>query len=269
MVSSSPTAPTTSAAAGTRTASPAADMPTIDLEQVNAELADADAPQVVRWAAKTFGERLVMTSSFGAQAAVMLHLVTREVPDIPVIFIDTGFHFPETYRFADAMTDRLGLNLKVYAPQLSPAWMVARHGRLWEKDTKEALDQYDRMHKLEPMQRALKELNVGAWLAGLRGGQTDHRKSLARVVRQDGFFKVHPILSWTTKDVHEYLKKHDLPYHPLYEQGYPSIGDWHSTFPIGEGQDERAGRFRGLKQECGLHLPTSPQESQSRDGSML
>jgi phosphoadenosine phosphosulfate reductase len=242
---------------------------TVDLEQVNAQLHDAPAEQVVQWATRTFGDRLVMTSSFGAQAALMLHLVTRVVPDIPVVFIDTGFHFPETYQFADQLTDRLNLNLKVYAPPLSPAWMVARHGRLWEQQTKEALDRYDQMHKVEPMQRALRELDVQAWLAGLRSGQTEHRAALPRVARQDGLYKIHPVLSWTTKDVHAYLKKHDLPYHPLYEKGYASIGDWHSTFPIGETQHERAGRFRGLKQECGLHLPTSPQESQSRDGSML
>ena len=240
-----------------------------DLTSINAELGDAEPADLVRWADETFGDRLIMTTSFGVQAAVMLHLVTRVLPDIPVVFIDTGFHFPETYKFADELTDRLKLNLKVYEPVLSPAWMVARHGRLWEQNTPEALNEYDQMRKVEPMQRALKELDAAAWLAGLRSDQTDHRATLRRVETQDGRFKVHPILHWSTKDVHEYLKRHDLPYHPLHEKGYASIGDWHSTVPVNATDDERAGRFLGLKQECGLHLPATEEESASRDGSML
>src|SRR5690606_23489534 len=108
-----------------------------------------------------------------------------------------------------------------------------------------------------------------AWLAGLRKGQTEHRKHLRHVELQGDTYKVHPILTWTTKAVHEYLKRHDLPYHPLHEQGYASIGDWHSTRPVGAGEDERAGRFGGLKQECGLHLPKSPEENASREASGL
>ncbi len=240
----------------------------LDLQAVNASLADAGAQDVVRWAADTFGRGLIMTSSFGAQAAVMLHLVTRVVPDVPVVFIDTGFLFPETYRFADELTRRLNLNLKVYQSPISPARMVALEGRLWEGDA-EALNRYDRLRKVEPMQRALQELGATAWLAGLRREQTDFRRSLDRVTRQNGIYKIHPILDWTTRDVHEYLKAHDLPYHPLYEKGYASIGDWHSTTSILDGQHEREGRFRGLKQECGLHVPGSPEENDSRTSSGL
>ncbi|WP_432800101.1 phosphoadenylyl-sulfate reductase [Poriferisphaera sp. WC338] len=246
----------------------------IDLDKVNADLANASAKQVVAWAAETFSSSLVMTSSFGSQAALMLHLVTRVVPDIPVIFIDTGYHFPETYQFADDLASRLKLNLKTYQSPVSPAYMEARLGKLWEQgETEEEqiknLNEYDRLRKVEPMQRALKELAAQSWLAGLRGQQTDHRSALRTVVKQDNRFKVHPILTWTQKDVYEYLKKNDLPTHPLYEQGYKSIGDWHSTRPITAGEDERAGRFHGLKQECGLHLPTSEEEGESRDASML
>ncbi len=246
----------------------------IDLDKVNADLAGKSSEDVIRWASETFGDGLVMTTSFGVQAAVMLHLVTRVVPEIPVIFIDTGFHFPETYRFADELTQRLGLNLKAYQPRESAAWFVARHGELWDKGATDEerlanLTRYDEMRKVEPMQRALSELHATAWLAGLRKDQTDHRALLDKVAQQGSQHKVHPILTWTTRDVHNYLKTHDLPYHPLHEKGYASVGDWHSTFPIGEGEEERAGRFHGLKQECGIHLPTTPEESQSRDGSML
>ena len=240
----------------------------LDVEAVNAQLDAAPAEAVVAWAHETFGRSLVMTSSFGAQSAVMLHLVTRVVPDIPVVFIDTGYLFPETYRFALQMQERLGLNLKVYTPQVTTGWLEAVHGKLWEQGP-EALEKYLQIVKVEPMQRALTELGVKAWVAGLRREQTRHRANLRRVEVQDGRCKVHPILDWTTKQVHEYLQAHDLPYHPLYEQGYASIGDVHSTRPITDQQHEREGRFGGLRQECGLHLPTSAEENESRESSGL
>lgn len=240
----------------------------LDLDAVNERLANADAPTAIEWAAETFGDGLAMTSSFGAQSALMLHLATRVLPDIPVIFIDTGYLFPETYRFAEELTDRLKLNLKVYQPAMSPARMEALRGKLWEEGL-DGLNEYDRVRKVEPLQRAMAELGVTAWLAGLRAKQTEFRKSLRKLEKQGARYKVHPVLAWTTKDVHEYLKRHDLPYHPLYDQGYASIGDVHSTRPITAQEDERAGRFRGLKQECGIHLPATPEENESRESSGL
>lgn len=241
----------------------------IDAERANSALAGKTAQQIVEWSADIFGDRAVLTSSFGAQAAIMLHLVTQVIPDVPVIFIDTGYLFPETYQFADQLTERLKLNLKVYQSPVSPARMEAKYGKLWEQDTAEALDQYDKLRKVEPMQRAITELDPAAWFAGLRREQTAFRKNLRTVEVQGEIAKVHPIIDWTTKDVHEYLKKYDLPYHPLFDKGYASIGDWHSTSPITADQDERSGRFRGLKQECGLHLPDSPAEDESRESSGL
>lgn len=240
----------------------------INLDAINPEMQGAPAADIVRWAHNTFGDGLALSTSFGMQAAVMLHLVTQVVPDIPVIFIDTGFHFLDTYKFADELTDRLKLNLKVYQANTSPAWTLARHGKLWEQGV-EGLNQLDRIHKVEPMTRALDELGATATLAGLRRGQTEHRKDLPPVVLQNGRYKVHPILEWSTKDVHDYLTKHDLPYHPLREQGYASIGDWHSTLPVTAGMGERDGRFGGLKQECGLHLPETKEEDDSRYSSGL
>lgn len=240
----------------------------LDLNAVNAQLESASAQQIVRWAGETFGDGLVMTSSFGAQSAVMLHLVTSVLPDVPIIFIDTGYLFPETYRFAQQLTQRLNLNLRIYTPRLTTSHLEAIHGKLWEQG-EEGLTRYHQIAKIEPMQRALKELNVTAWIAGLRRGQTDHRATLRHVETQNGQYKVHPILTWTGKEVHEYLKKHDLPYHPLVEQGYVSIGDTHSTRPVTDGEHERQGRFGGLRQECGLHLPTTAEENQSRESSGL
>lgn len=240
---------------------------TLQLDTINPQLDGKPAEEIVRWADEAFGDGLAMTSSFGAQSAVMLHLVTRVVPDVPVILIDTGYLFPETYQFVNDLTKRLSLNLKVYTAKVTPARYEALHGRTWEYA--EGLDHYHQVFKVEPLQRALEELDVKAWLAGLRAEQTDHRKSLRTVEVQDGVYKVHPILRWTTKDVHEYLKAHDLPYHPLYEQGYASIGDTHSTRPITDGMDEREGRFGGMAQECGIHVPQSKEEDDSRMSSGL
>jgi len=240
---------------------------TLKLDTINPQLDGKPAEDVIRWAAETFGDGLAMTSSFGAQSAVMLHLATRVVPDIPVILIDTGYLFPETYLFVKALTERLSLNLKVYSPRITPARYEALHGRTWEYA--EGLDHYHQVFKVEPLQRALEELNMKAWLAGLRAGQTDHRATLRPVEKQDGVYKVHPILRWSRKDIGGYLAEHNLPYHPLVEQGYASIGDTHSTRPIGEGQDERDGRFGGLAQECGIHLPKTKGEDDSRMSSGL
>ena len=240
----------------------------LNLDAINPEMEGAPAPDIIRWAHKTFGDGLLLSTSFGMQSAVMLHLATQVVPDIPVIFIDTGFHFLDTYKFADELTDRLKLNLKVFQAKTSPAWTIARHGKLWEQGV-DGLNKLDQTHKVEPMARALDELGATATLAGLRRGQTEHRKNLPTVVFQRGRYKVHPILNWSNKDIHDYLKEHDLPYHPLREQGYMSIGDWHSTLPITAGMDERDGRFGGLKQECGLHLPETKEEDASRFSSGL
>lgn len=196
----------------------------------------------------------VLSSSFGAQAAVCLHLVTRVAPRIPVVVIDTGYLFPETYRFIDELTARLSLNLHVYRSLESAAWLEARHGRLWEQG-REGIESYNRLHKVEPMERALGELRAGTWFAGLRREQAQSRAAIGPVqLTGGGRYKVHPIYDWTDLDVYRYLRQHDLPYHPLWEQGYVSIGDWHTTRSLSEaGDDPDATRFFGLKRECGLH----------------
>lgn len=247
-----------------------AERPVLDLNQVNQQLADVSAPELVQWAAETFGSGLVLSTSFGIQSAVMLHLVTSVVPDIPVIWVDTGYLPAKTYLFAEELTERLKLNLKMYQSPLSPARMEALYGRLWAQDDVDALNRYDTIRKVEPMQRALQELGATAWLAGLRRDQTNHRKQLGRLALQNDIYKVHPILNWNSKDIYDYLQTHDLPYHPMFDEGYVSVGDWHSSRPVtAEDGDERDTRFRGLKQECGLHLPQSPEEAESLNSSSL
>ena len=243
--------------------------PSLDLFQVNQQLENAEASSLVEWSAETFGDGLVMTTSFGIQAAVMLHLVTRVVPKIPVIWVDTGYLPVETYKFAESLTNRLELNLKVYQSTMSPARMEAIYGKLWEDDV-EAFNKYDQIRKVEPMQRALRELQATAWLAGLRRNQTSHRQGLKRIDRQDGLYKIYPILDWNAKDIYQYLTAYDLPYHPYFDKGYVSVGDWHSSRPFtADDNNARDTRFRGLKQECGLHLPQTVGEEDSLNSSSL
>ena len=227
----------------------------IDLAQLNAEMRALDARARIERAASLLPEAHVLSSSFGAQAAVSLHLVTAALPGIPVVLIDTGYLFPETYRFIDQLTERLRLNLKVYGPAASPAWLETRHGKLWEQSAA-GIERYNRIHKVEPMQRALAELGVGTWFAGLRRQQAATRAGIEPVQHiGPNRFKVHPIFDWSDRDVYDYLKRHDLPYHPLWERGYVSIGDWHTTRSLRDAGDAAEDtRFFGLQRECGLHL---------------
>ncbi|MEO0396451.1 MAG: phosphoadenylyl-sulfate reductase [Cyanobacteria bacterium P01_A01_bin.137] len=241
-----------------------------DLEALNQTLGGMDAAEFVAWSADTFGDALVMSTSFGIQSAVMLHLVTQVTPNIPVIWVDTGYLPAETYRFAEQLTQQLNLNLKVYQSPISPARMEALHGRLWDQDNVEALNRYDQIRKVEPMQRALKELGAKAWLAGLRANQTSHRQTLGRIAQQNAMYKLHPILSWHSRDIYQYLTLHGLPYHPFFEQGYVTVGDWHSSRPLtAADNNERDTRFKGMKQECGLHLPQTQGEAESLNSSSL
>jgi phosphoadenosine phosphosulfate reductase len=226
--------------------------PAVNLAAVNGRLDHAPAEERIRWAARQFPGKLVLSSSFGAQSAAMLSLAARLVPGIPVVFIDTGYLFPETYRFADELTARLQLNLRVYRPVLSAAWLEARHGRLWEQGI-EGLTAYNQMAKVEPMERALRELGAEGWLAGLRRDQASTRQDLPVVGRQDGRIKVLPIVDWSDRDVHRHLEAEGLPYHPLWAQGYVSIGDTHTSRPLTADLTPEQTRFFGLKRECGLH----------------
>jgi phosphoadenosine phosphosulfate reductase len=222
------------------------------LDHCNRRFARLDAAERVAWALANLPDTPVLSSSFGAQAAVSLHLVTSQQRRIPVVFIDTGYLFPQTYRFVDELVQRLGLNLKVYRNPLSPAWQEARYGRRWEQGI-DGIDAYNRDNKVEPMERALRELNAGTWFAGLRRDHGPSRADTPFLAWSGGRWKVHPIADWSDRDVYRYLKRHALPYHPLWEQGYESIGDVHTTRSLHDVQTRAETRFFGLKRECGLH----------------
>lgn len=224
----------------------------LDLTERNAELEALHPIERVHWALENLPGAHVLSSSFGIQSAVMLHLVTRIRPDMPVVLIDTGHLFAETYRFVDELTERLALNLHVYRAEMSPAWQQARFGREWEQGL-EGLAQYNQRNKVEPMQRALRDLGASTWFSGLRRSQSDSRADLGVLRQQQGRIKVHPLIDWSNRDVHRYLNAHKLPYHPLWEQGYASVGDVHTSAPLQAGMSEQDTRFFGLKRECGLH----------------
>lgn len=231
------------------------------LAEINVELESLTAQQRIAWALENLEGNHVVSSSFGIQGALMLHLVTQAKPDIPVILTDTGYLFPETYQFIDQLTEQLSLNLKVYRAPMSPAWQESKYGKLWEQGVK-GIEQYNQLNKVEPMRRALNELEVGTWFSGLRREQSQSRSGLPILSIQNGVFKFLPVIDWTNKDVHYYLKEHGLSYHPLWEQGYLSVGDTHTTKKWEPGMKEEETRFFGLKRECGLH-----EENNEQDGS--
>lgn len=222
------------------------------LAAVNQQLDALSAEERVAWALEHLPGQHALTSSFGIQAAVSLHLVAQQSPSIPVILTDTGYLFPETYQFIDSLQQQLQLNLHVYRAALSPAWQEARYGKLWEQGV-EGLERYNQLNKVEPLNQALETLQVKTWFAGLRREQSESRSQLQVLSISRGIFKFLPIVDWDNRQVYQYLKKHGLSYHPLWEQGYLSVGDTHTTRKWEPGMREEETRFFGLKRECGLH----------------
>ncbi|MEM6749421.1 MAG: phosphoadenylyl-sulfate reductase, partial [Planctomycetota bacterium] len=183
-----------------------------------------------------------------------------------VILADTGYLFPETYRFTDDLRQRLGLNLVVAAPAMTPARLEATHGRLWTQGA-EGLSRYHQIMKVAPLNQELERLGARAWIAGLRRSQGGSRSGLQPTETQDGRLKVHPLWNWSRADVGKYMAEHELPYHPLVERGYASIGDTHSTRPVSADEGEREGRFNGFAEECGLHVPRTSGENDSLESA--
>ena len=239
-----------------------------DLDEENRALGESTPEELIAWALSAYGDGLVASTSFGATSAVMLHLIHRVAPRTPVICVDTGYLFAETYRFADELVKRLELDVHFYSARISAARQEALYGKLWEQG-EDGVKRYLQINKVEPMQRALDDLGAVAWMAGLRSEQTAHRAGLRRVDRQDGRIKLHPILRWSSEQVETYVKDNDLPYHPMFEQGYRSIGYHHSTIPTTADMDPRDGRILGQTRECGLHLPLTKEQDQSLKSSGL
>lgn len=212
------------------------------------------ADRVLAWAAHVV-PRFVVTSSFGADSAVLLHLLSRVAPEVPVLFLDTGFHFAETTTFRRELARELGLTVLDVRPDLSVAQQDQRFGpALYERDP----DACCGMRKTAPLRRML--ANFDGWATGVRRVQTPERAAtpVVEARQHDGrwLVKVAPLATWTDDDIEDYLVEHDLPRHPLTEQGYASIGCEPCTRPVGDGEDARAGRWSSFdgKTECGIHL---------------
>jgi phosphoadenosine phosphosulfate reductase len=235
--------------------------PDFDPAALSAEIAPLRAGERIRLLYERLGGRLVATTSFGIQAAVMLHLIHEHAPKVPVVFIDTGFLFPETYRYIEQLSGLLEkLDLRIYQPSVTAARMEALWGRLWEGG-QEDLDRYAMFTKIEPMNRALRDLGADVWLSGLRRTQSKTRSDRPFVERQKKTLKAYPILDWADIQVDLYFRQHDLPRHPLAAQGYLTMGDWHSTRPAEDGDSEST-RFNGQKYECGMHLDSGSPDFQ-------
>lgn len=224
----------------------------LELAEINDQLIKMSAEQRVTWALDHLPEEFVLSSSFGIQAALCLHLITQQYPSIPVILVDTGYLFPETYQFIDQLTETLKLNLQIYRAKETPAWQEARYGKLWEQGI-DGIERYNQLNKVEPMNRALASLSAQSWFSGLRREQSASRASLPVLGIGKGIFKVLPVIDWDSRQVYQYLKQHGLSYHPLWQQGYLSVGDTHTTSKWEPGMSEEETRFFGLKRECGLH----------------
>lgn len=244
---------------------PATELPTdrqgqfLDLPAARKALDALDAEARLRWAWQTFGEGLALTTSFGIQSAVLLHMASRlgkslSGTGIPVIWVDTGYLPAEPYRYAEHLQGLLNLHLHVVQAELSPARMEALHGRLWETGRVQDMELYNRLRKVEPLDRALRDLGVRCWASGVRGSQTDHRRTMQVLDTVRARWTLRPLLSWTSRDIYYYMQDHNLPNHPLFEQGYSTVGDWHTSAPDGGEVSGRSTRFGGLKQECGIHI---------------
>ena len=227
----------------------------LDPAQACAELEQRDALGRLRWGQEQFGDGFALTTSFGIQAAVSLHLVSQLPQPVKVIWVDTGYLPAETYQYADTLTQLLGLQVHVAQAEMSPARMEALHGKLWETGQVDDLETYHRIRKVEPLDRALQQLQVTCWASGVRGKQTDHRRTMQPLQQVRGRWALRPLLDWGNREVYYYMQEHNLPQHPLFEQGYSTVGDWHSSAPDDGSVSGRATRFGGLKQECGIHLP--------------
>jgi phosphoadenosine phosphosulfate reductase len=222
-----------------------------ELKAVSDGFEGASPEAVLYWAAGKFGEGVALATGFGAEGCVLIDMLARVAPRMRVFYLDTGLLFPETYALAERLSARYGVRFERRAARLTPAAQAEIHGeRLWERDPEECC----RLRKVEPLRETL--AGLGAWVTAIRREQTPAR-ARAGVVERDakfGLVKINPLAAWSARDVWSYVVEHDVPYNPLHDLGYASIGCVPCTTPVRTGEDPRAGRWRGTaKTECGLH----------------
>jgi phosphoadenosine phosphosulfate reductase len=222
------------------------------LAQANQLLEGAPPRMILRWAVETFHPRLMMATAFGAEGCCIIHLLAEIQPAVRIFNLDTGYQFPETLRLRERIRERYGIEVELIHPEQTVAEYEAEHGGPLYRIRP---DQCCHDRKILPLRRAV--AGYDAWISAIRRDQTAQR-ARASVVQWDakfGLVKINPLLYWTRKDVWSFIMKNGVPYNPLHDQGYPSIGCQPCTQPVADGADERAGRWAGrVKKECGLHV---------------
>lgn len=225
---------------------------TEELVEVNRRLTGKEPQEILRWAVERYHPRLTMATAFGAEGCCILHMLADIEPGVRVFNLDTGYQFPETLALRERIKDRYRIEVEFVRPEQSVEEYEADHGGAMYRHRP---DQCCHDRKILPLRKAVQ--GYDAWLSAIRADQTNHRAA-AGIVQWDakfGLVKVNPLLGWTHRDVWAFITRHEVPYNPLHDQGYPSIGCWPCTRPVAEGEDERAGRWSGTgKKECGLHV---------------
>lgn len=222
-----------------------------DLQLHNEIFEKATPEEILQWAFSTYGDSLVASSSFQTQSIPLLHILSKAIPDQPIFFVDTGFHFHETLAFRDQVVEMFNLNLKIVSPEHTQAEFKAEYGALYTVNA----DQCCFMNKVQPVYEFLQPYH--AWISGIRADQTNKRRnaSVVEYVPMYKLYKVNPMLRWTDDMVHAYIDEHNLPRHPLYERGFHSVGCAPCTRPAVIDDDQRSGRWAGRhKEECGMHF---------------
>jgi len=230
--------------------------PTAQIEAAGYVLEEATPEETLRWAFDEFQERVTIATGFGAEGVALIDMAVRINPNPDIFFLDTSFLFPETYELRRRLEDRYGIRIRAFQSEVTPEQQELKFGpKLWSTDP----DLCCRLRKLEPLKDALR--GKDAWVTAIRRDQTIERSS-ARVVEWDcqwQLTKINPLVRWSKQQVWEYIARNNVPYNPLHDRNYPSIGCTHCTQPVQLGELDRAGRWRGReKRECGLHAPRQP-----------
>lgn len=208
--------------------------------------------RVLDWAFHTFGDRVAISSAFGAEGMVLIDMASKLRPNFRLFTLDTEFLFPETYNLMDRIEAKYGVAIERVYPSLSPEEQEKLHGAaFWQRDP----DACCNLRKIEPLRRKLEKLQ--AWITSIRRDQTASRAAASKIEWDSkfGLVKINPLVDWNSAQIWRYIRAHDVPYNPLHDRGYPSIGCTHCTRAVHPGDDPRAGRWPGFaKTECGLHV---------------
>ena len=227
-----------------------------NLEKFNDELIKLSSLEILEWSLKEFSNNLAFTTSFGIQSSVLLHLIQSSSlkNEVKIFWIDTGYLPKETYLYANTLINKLSLNITILQSEISPAHMEAIYGKLWESNRVEDINKYHQIRKVDPLDNALKKYSINCWGSGVRAQQTTNRGKMKFIELIRDTLSIRPLLGWSQKDIFYYMKEKNLPQHPLFMQGYSTVGDWHSSSAESSNIKGRSTRFGGVKQECGLHV---------------